>query len=63
MADIVDEMLDDVQLRKRISITCSATKPTSDSAPEGFFEIELFQGCQPVSGVRDIRLTLTSQAS
>jgi hypothetical protein len=41
MADIVDEMLDNVGFRKRVSITRSATQPTSESALEGFFEIEL----------------------
>jgi hypothetical protein len=41
MADIVDEMLDGVRHRREISITRSATKPTSDCALESFFEIEL----------------------
>ena len=41
MADIVHEMLDDVWLRKGNTITRSATKPTSDSALESLFEIEL----------------------
>jgi hypothetical protein len=41
MADIVDETLDNVWFRKGISITRSATQPTSKSFLESFFEIEL----------------------
>ena len=52
MADIVDEMLDKEWLRKGVSLTRSTTKPTSESAFESLFEIELckhvnpFQVCQ-----------------
>ncbi len=41
MADIVDEMLDNIWLRKEFSITRSATQPTSEGALESLFEIEL----------------------